>query len=160
MITLSQDWALAGNQHCFMVTRALAGEPSRKVELKQNRQVVSLESDLQQEPKAVSGPLAPIHFSKALFNTLSLYLYPFIFHCICLSFSWPVHPHLPLRLPLSLHSSITLSHIHLSFDLRPHPCPCVHGGVYKALNLEDYLHRFPLPLPHSIFLPSCLLCSL
>lgn len=122
------------------------------------------QSDPQREPKAVSGPLAPIHFCKALLNTPSLYLYPSIFHFIPFSLCLPLHPDLPLWLPLSLYSSITLSCIHLCFDLCPYSCPRIHDGVYKALNLRDYLHRFPFPSPtlfsslHAFFtLYSCFL---
>lgn len=112
---------------------------------------MSNHSGPQREPKAVSGPLAPIHFSKELFNTPSLNLYPSIFHFILLSLCLPFIPYPPLWLPLSLYSSITLSYIHPSFDLCPYSCPCIHDRVYKALNLRDYLHRFPLlsPTPFS-----------
>ncbi len=64
-------------------------------------------------------------------------LFPFFF---CL----PLHPYLPLWLPLSRYSSITLSSLHPSFDLCPYSRPYIHDGVYKALNLRDYLYRFPL----------------
>ena len=74
----------------------------------------------------------------------SFTLFPFLSACL-------LYPHPPLWLPLSLYSSITLSYIHPSFDLCPYSCPCIHDRVYKALNLRDYLHRFPLlsPTPFS-----------
>lgn len=112
---------------------------------------MSNHSSPQREPKAVSGPLArSTSLKNCLIPPLSAFIHPsftlFPFLSACLLYPYP-----PLWLPLSLYSSITLSYIHPSFDLCPYSCPCIHDRVYKALNLRDYLHRFPLlsPTPFS-----------
>lgn len=48
-------------------------------------------SDTQRAPKTARAPLAPVFFSRGVFNTHSLYLYAPIFQFICLSLCQALH---------------------------------------------------------------------